>query len=618
MEDYFTTKTYSMKNWTITAPEGAVYLSDFLTEIPANSLFNKKQTGCGATELAIRNNVPTIIAMPYVALVKNKSIYRRDDISVLGVYEGVTEDQITSYVQSRSPMKIAVTYDSLPRVLTAIENVGINPYKEIFLLIDEYHILFNAYVLRYKAINNLLSIARRFDRVTFMTATPIEREYLFDEISDLPICEIEWPNLVEVNIRSRQTQKPDIYIEQECRRVIEKDLPFNLHIFVNSVEFIAGVIRQLNLTAEQVKIVCSQNGSSNRHKLGNGYSIEQPSDPIKKINFYTSTCFEGCDIYDENGVTIIVSDGTRSHTLLDISTLFTQICGRLRNSKYKQEIIHVYSTTKYSQDVSLDEYIGSTNKALSEAEQYAADINAIPESSRVKLLSKISYINEPYVRIENNRLVVDRNLANLDIVNFKICRHIYRSYTNLRGEMLRNGYTITRHTYSQMVEQIQTTPNARIPFKDLFEEYCKQKSSRTMFSLVGLDDICTRIAEKNPLVKTAYERLGENKVREMNYHVGNIRRALITDEPISIQYKIVRLINEEFTHQVAIPKIKIKQSMQRIYDELGIKRKAKATDLAKWYDIKESYPKINGKTVASIVIIRDKMIVKSSAHTGTH
>lgn len=141
--------------------------------------------------MAIRNKLPTIIAMPYVALVKNKSIYRRDDISVLGVYEGVTEDQITSYVQSRSPMKIAVTYDSLPRVLTAIENVGINPYKEIFLLIDEYHILFNAYVLRYKAINNLLSIARRFDRVTFMTATPIEREYLFDEISDLPICEIE-------------------------------------------------------------------------------------------------------------------------------------------------------------------------------------------------------------------------------------------------------------------------------------------------------------------------------------------------------------------------------------------------------------------------------------------
>ena len=42
-----------------------------MTEIPVNCLFNKKQTGCGATELAIRNSIPTIIAMPYVALVKN-------------------------------------------------------------------------------------------------------------------------------------------------------------------------------------------------------------------------------------------------------------------------------------------------------------------------------------------------------------------------------------------------------------------------------------------------------------------------------------------------------------------------------------------------------------------
>ena len=68
-----------------------------MTEIPANCLFNKKQTGCGATELAIRNNIPTIIAMPYVALVKNKTIYRKDDLSVLGVYEGVTEQEIIAY-----------------------------------------------------------------------------------------------------------------------------------------------------------------------------------------------------------------------------------------------------------------------------------------------------------------------------------------------------------------------------------------------------------------------------------------------------------------------------------------------------------------------------------------
>ena len=96
-----------------------------MTVIPANCLFNKKQTGCGATELAIRNSIPTIIAMPYVALVKNKTIYRKDDLSVLGVYEGVTEQEII------------VTYDSLPRTIKALQSIGIDPYKDTFLLVDE-------------------------------------------------------------------------------------------------------------------------------------------------------------------------------------------------------------------------------------------------------------------------------------------------------------------------------------------------------------------------------------------------------------------------------------------------------------------------------------------------
>lgn len=122
---------------TINAPEGATYLSDFLTKLPVNCLFNKKQTGCGATELAIRNSIPTIIAMPYVALVKNKTIYRTDDISVLGIYEGVTEQDIIDYAYSHSPLKIAVTYDSVPRTVKALQRIGIDPYKDIFLLVDE-------------------------------------------------------------------------------------------------------------------------------------------------------------------------------------------------------------------------------------------------------------------------------------------------------------------------------------------------------------------------------------------------------------------------------------------------------------------------------------------------
>ena len=219
-------------------------------------------------------------------------------------------------------------------------------------------------------------------------------------------------------------------------------MPYNLHIFVNSVEFIAKVIDTLKLAPEAVKIVCSTSGESrqeNQRKLGNAYPIGQPSDPAKKINFYTSTCFEGCDIFDSDGVTFIVSDGRKAHTLLDISTLFTQICGRIRDSRYKAQIVHVYSTTKYSKAVTLDEFVAATQRTLAQAEKFASDINAVDEPSREKLLKKIPYINEQYVRIVDNRLVVEKNLANMDIVNFKNSRHIYATYVNLTYELQRKA-----------------------------------------------------------------------------------------------------------------------------------------------------------------------------------
>lgn len=598
-------------NWTINAPAGATYLSDFLTEIPTNCLFNKKQTGCGATELAIRNSIPTIIAMPYVALVKNKTIYRKDDISVLGVYEGITDQEIIDYVTSHSPLKIAVTYDSLPRTIKALQSIGINPYGDTLLLVDEWHVLFNSYSFRHAAIKNLLAEAAKFSRVTYMTATPIEQEYVLEELKHLPVCEIDWPHLQEVKIRSRQTPKPAQYIVKECRKVLDNDLPHNLHIFVNSVEFIAKVIDMVKLTPEQVKVVCStsgDNGENNQRKLGKDYPIGQPSDPVKKINFYTSTCFEGCDIYDQQGVTFIVSDGNKSNTLLDISTLFTQICGRLRDSRYKGEIIHVYSTTKYSCEVTLDEFTASTKKVLAEAVSYADEINKLSETTRIKTLSKIKYINEQYVRIEDNRLVVDKNLANMDIVNFKICRHIYRTYVNLTDELRRNGYTITRYTFSDIMEKIENKANARVTFKELFDEYHRLKTTEPFFSLENHEDLCAQIAVKYPLVKQAYDELGTDKVQALKYHVSNIKRELMKRQPAPTEYKIVKMINTTFTKQSPIAKSKVKAELQRIYDDLGIKRTAKAADLNKWYEVKQTTPKINGKTTAYIIIIRSKFI----------
>ena len=158
---------------------------------------------------------------------------------------------------------------------------------------------------------------------------------------------------MEVNIRSRQTSKPAQYIVKECRKVLDNQLPHNLHIFVNSVEFIAKVIDLAKLTPEQVKVVCSvsgDNGENNQRKLGREYPIGQPSDPVKKINFYTSTSFEGCDIYDENGVTFIVSDGNKSHTCF-IHVMSRLVLSRARISStgyFRHRPCGLFSASKVS------------------------------------------------------------------------------------------------------------------------------------------------------------------------------------------------------------------------------------------------------------------------------
>lgn len=86
--------------------------------IPENCLFNKGITGCGATTMAIENELSTLIAMPYVALVKNKE---QQHPELLGVYQGISEEEIVRYAETHDTLKIATTYDSLLRVTTALQ-----------------------------------------------------------------------------------------------------------------------------------------------------------------------------------------------------------------------------------------------------------------------------------------------------------------------------------------------------------------------------------------------------------------------------------------------------------------------------------------------------------------
>ncbi|MDL2212919.1 hypothetical protein LJC72_05815 [Bacteroides sp. OttesenSCG-928-D19] len=623
-----------MEKVIVKAPEGCEYLSqikELENKLPVNCLFDKGITGCGATTIAIENKKDTIIAMPYVSVIKNKVAQypnERCNHELLGIYEGVKDDRILDYIKNHEIKKIAVTYDSLERLITLLLESGIDVYNDYYLLVDEYHVLFNSYAFRNKAIRKVLDYGKQFKEVTYMTATPIEKQFQLKELEHLPIVEVQWKNVAPVNVKPIITNQPVRVVCKLIKDAIAGKILGNLHLFVNSVEFIAEAIQKSGLTPEQVRVVCSSNermgkgNKSNQKKLGDSYKIETTTDSVKPINFYTSTCFEGCDIYDENGKVYIISDKRKSHTLLDISTLIIQICGRIRDSKYKTKIGHIFTETRYNNYASLEEFMKASEEQRAKAKLLVDSINNMPDEARkmdiaIHEKNNKSGLNEMYIGNNNGFLKLDENLMNIDVVNYKITKCLYKHRVLLQSEYERQGFIVTDEKRIIYTDKLAENRKAKISFQELFDEYAMLRDERgNRFVFGNESDRIALIEQERPLVKEAYNVLGIERVQKLNYHVGNIKRALISMQTdISTDAKIIKCLKENGVKEgFTAPTNIFKNILQQIYTSLEIKsfygkiKTAKATDLGYWFEIKKSTPKINGKTTDCITIINSKMI----------
>lgn len=92
------------------------YLSEKISELPKNCLFDKGKIGCGGTSLVLENDEPYVICVPFISLIDNKvSQYpnkRRKD-PILPVYSDTGKMPIKYYDRDIAVPKILVTYDSL-------------------------------------------------------------------------------------------------------------------------------------------------------------------------------------------------------------------------------------------------------------------------------------------------------------------------------------------------------------------------------------------------------------------------------------------------------------------------------------------------------------------------
>ena len=359
----------------------------------------------------------------------------------------------------------------------------------------------------------------------------------------------------------------------------------NYHLFMNSVTGICEIIQRAGLNPENSRVVCAKN-PNNKAKLPEGFKISSASDKPKQINFYTSTCFEGCDLLDSNGRTFIICDPNQPTSMLDISTSMLQICGRIRNSKYKGEMTLIYNTSRYEEEATLSLYMERIKADIAYAHEVIAGLNQCPERFRLQIGAKLHYLGAPFIRYENGELMIDQNMINLDIINYKILHGDYKTQVNLDTKLEQNGFDIERAYYAD-ANYVGLMSLTKCSFKDCCEKYAAIKPQPGTYclceneTLIRLKNLCPEACE-------AVDKLGIDKIREMNYNRSNIRRKVLPLMGPAQEIKIKKELDRRLQkfHPYTVPQLK--KILGDVYASVNLQKAPLAKDLEKWYRVHQT------------------------------
>ena len=407
------------------------YLSEVFEELP-KGVINKKLADVGGTYLAANCDYNYIIVCPTRDLVDSIEADKNNKYNVFKCYGGTKKDEFDKYCKDNAVKKIAVTYDSLVKLTNWINN-----HKDYRVLIDEYHLLLQNVGFREEAINNLFQIIDNYNYVSYLTATPFDCKYEIKQLRDLDHYDIECERKIDIYTTRIKSPSPVKAVTKIIMDFLKEELtaPNNegvdtkveeLYIFMNSVTSIRQVCDTLGLEDEDVKICCA-NRVRNR-KLMEKYTISSVTSPNKRINFFTSKCFQGCNLFTNNGLIIVVSDANRESMVTDLTSDLVQIAGRLRdNAEYhncfRNLLVHIYATK--SDILSDEEFEEVMNDKHREANILISGNSKLSEEESKAMIERMNLAND-VVTIENNRLVYSELKENY----FRYWQELRKSYKN--------------------------------------------------------------------------------------------------------------------------------------------------------------------------------------------
>jgi hypothetical protein len=604
---------------TIHAGDSSKRLSDILKDFPDNSYVNKQITGCGGTTLVLRNNVEYVVLVPYVNLLKSK-VADNEHIEHINLIKRGGEwtendDEISEQLADRTkPRKIICTFDSLPALMKI---KGFNP-SEFKLLVDESHTLVNLGSFKAPKCEYILQHYSKFKSAVFLTATPTKREYFPDRLLSLPLCTIEWDNvrIVKFNLQKlEQGTSINQALFNLCLSYLLGLEEGNAHVFYNSVTEITKIMGWLSqiigsdgkpvFDRDKIRLICSKstrNESSLNTKLGAWGKVDDVVEkPVGKLNFYTSTMFEGADIYDEVGKTYIIINGLRDYTKIDMHVLTPQICGRLRNSVYNQEVNILLSNVPEVASCTKDEWQSTVLTKIQGSNDLLEALNSPANKSKPAVVKALldTIGKDPYIFYDDD--------THKFYVSDVALKSELQSYEALEATYIVRDVDGVDHSgsgYSASFRELLNDQSKQVEFTSQISGMSKllsgyQSFSETMSEYVAArekpdEKIVALIDARNDTFKTYYESLGAEQIRALRFRNKDI------EEMYEAKYATknnVRAIRSRLSLKLSsfISNADAKESLRTIYDDLGINKNPKASDLNEWYEVRSYKQKgVNG------------------------
>ena len=527
------------------------------------------------------------------------------------------------------PIKILVTYDSYHIIQDLFREFNEQRFNDSYTIVDEFQSILHD--SRFKSSTELqfLETLKSTRHVMFASATPMMEEYLnmLDEFDGLPYYKLDWYTLDPTRII-----KPDldVYVmrsvgEKACQ-IVKTYLDGNFEsivvmrdgqpvevksteavLYVNSVNHITGIIRKMNLTPDQVLILCSnteENSNKIKRRLGKKFEIGHIPNPDKgetfpMFTFCTRTVYLGADFYSTCARTFVFSDANIDSLAVDISEDLPQILGRQRlvENPWKNSAIFFYRSTANYREMTKEDFnkelerkMGQTNNLLSlyekgdNAEKYTFTRNILDNIKAYNYKSNYVGVTTIYNKLESGEVqkIIKPKLNKLVYVNelraFRIQQIDYKDrftvFSTVTSKLTPNNIiNLEVSNFMIMYESLNT-------IHDKLKLLCEYDLSNDAKNI-----ILSQIPDSDE-IKSYCTILTPEKLRALSYNTHKIKKELgiVTFSVDLLRYSIYN----EFKIGDRLTLLEIKDKLTFIYNEINYTKTPKATDLLEFFEVKDS------------------------------